>query len=47
MHATSCHDMAIPKYESLNIPYPLKNTPPLTKKEALQARNWILEGMKA
>ena len=47
MHATSCHDMAIPKYESLNIPYPLKNTPPLTKEEALQARNWILEGMKA
>ncbi len=41
------HNMAIPKYESLNIQYPLKDTQPLTKEEAIQARNWILEGMKA
>ena len=40
------HDMAIPKYESLNIPYPLKDTPPLTKEQAIEARNYILEGMK-
>jgi len=40
------HNMAIPKYESLNIDYPLKETQPLTKEEAIQARNWILEGMK-
>ena len=41
------HNMAIPKYESLNIDYPLKETKPLTKEEAIQARNWILSGMKA
>ncbi|MBO6087246.1 radical SAM protein [bacterium] len=40
------HNMAIPKYENLNIPYPLKNTPPLTKEQALEARNYILDGMK-
>ena len=40
------HDMAIPKYESLNIPYPLKDIPPLTKEQAIEARNYILEGMK-
>ena len=39
------HNMAIPKYESLNIPYPLKETPPLTKEQAIEARNYILEGM--
>ena len=40
------HNMAIPKYKSLGIGYPLKDTQPLTKEEAIQARNWILEGMK-
>lgn len=40
------HDMAIPKYESLNIPYPLKDTPPLTKEQAIEARDYILEGLK-
>lgn len=40
------HDMAVPKYENLGIEYTLKGVPPLTKKEAIQARNYILEGMK-
>ena len=40
------HDMAIPKYENLNIEYPLKNIPPLTKEEAIKARNIILESYK-
>ena len=33
------HNMAIPKYENLKINYPLKNTPVLTKEQALEARN--------
>lgn len=37
------HDMAVPKYESLGMEYPLKNVPPLTKEEALEARRIILE----
>ena len=40
------HDMAIPKYENLGIDYPLKGIPPLTKEEAIQARGYILEGLK-
>lgn len=40
------HDMAIPKYENLGINYPLKDVKPLTKKEALKARGFILEGIK-
>ena len=40
------HNMAIPKYESLGIPYPLKNTPQLSKEEAITARNIILDAMK-
>ena len=38
--------MAIPKYENLGKEYPLKNIPPLTKEQALEARNIILESMK-
>lgn len=41
------HNMAVPKYESLGIDYPLKDTQPLTKEEALNARNYILEGLKS
>lgn len=37
------HDMAVPKYESLGIEYPLKGVPPLTKEQALEARRIILE----
>ena len=40
------HDMAKPKYKSLNIKYLLENTPSLTKEQAIEARNYILEGMK-
>ena len=40
------HDMAIPKYESLGLNYPLKDVPPLTKQEAIRARDVILKAMK-
>lgn len=40
------HDMAIPKYESLGLDYPLKGVPPLTKQEAIRARDVILKAMK-
>ncbi len=40
------HDMAIPKYENLNIEYPLIGIPPLTKEEAIKARNIILVSYK-
>ena len=40
------HDMAIPKYENLGKEYPLRNIPPLSKEQALEARNIILESMK-
>ena len=39
------HNMAIPKYDSLGIQYPLKDIPPTTKQEALWARDVILRGM--
>ena len=38
--------MAIPKYEALGINYPLKNTPPTTKEEAIWARDIILQNMR-
>lgn len=41
------HDMALPKYKNLGIDYPLKNTKPTTKEEAINARNIIIEGMKS
>lgn len=40
------HDMAIPKYDNLGIEYPLKGVPPLTKEQAINARNIIIEGIK-
>lgn len=40
------HDMAIPKYEALNINYLLKNTPPTTKQQAIWARDVIINAMK-
>ncbi len=36
------HNMAIPKYKNLGIDYPLKDTPPLSKEDAIKARNTIL-----
>lgn len=41
------HNMAIPKYEALGIPYPLKDTPPLSKADAIKARDIILTAIKA
>ncbi len=40
------HNMAIPKYEKLGIEYPLKGVSPLTKEQAIQARDIILKEMK-
>lgn len=40
------HNMAIPKYENLGIDYPLKNIPPLTKEEAIKARDIVLNAMR-
>ena len=39
------HDMAISKYENLDIKYPLKGIPPLDKNNAIKARECILQGM--
>jgi pyruvate formate lyase activating enzyme len=41
------HDMAKSKYEQLGIPYPLPETPPLTKEQAIAAREIILSGIKS
>jgi pyruvate formate lyase activating enzyme len=40
------HDMAKPKYAELGISYPLPDTPPLTKEEAIAAREVIISGIK-
>lgn len=40
------HDMAIPKYENLKITYPLEGVPPLTKEQAIEARNIILKAYR-
>ena len=40
------HNMAISKYENLNIDYPLKNISPLTKEEAMKARQIIINSYK-
>ena len=40
------HDMARGKYKELGIEYPLGDTPPLTKEEALKARDIIISAMK-
>ncbi len=40
------HDMAKSKYEKLGIEYPLKDTPPLDKAVAKEAKVKILEGLK-
>lgn len=36
------HTMGVPKYESLGMEYPLKDVPPLDKKDAAHARTMIL-----
>ncbi len=40
------HDMAIPKYRNLGIPYPLEGVPPLSKEQALEAKSTILAAYK-
>lgn len=40
------HDMGKSKYEALGIEYPLKDTPPLSKEDALKAKKIILRGIK-
>lgn len=40
------HDMAIPKYENLGIDYPLRGVPPLSKQEAIKARDIILRAYR-
>ena len=40
------HDMGIVKYEKLKRPYPLKGIPPLTKEQAVAARDMIINAMK-
>ena len=40
------HNMAIPKYENLGIEYPLKNVDPLSKEDAIHARDIIIAGIK-
>ena len=41
------HDMAKPKYENLGMEYPLGDTPPLSKEEAVKAREIIMAGIKS
>ena len=41
------HDMARPKYAELGMEYPLGDTPPATKEDALHARSVILDGMRS
>ena len=41
------HDMAKPKYAELGLEYPLGDTPPLTKEEAIKARDIIMNGIKS
>ena len=41
------HDMAKPKYAELGLDYPLGDTPPLSKEEAIKARNTIMDGIRS
>ncbi len=40
------HTMGLPKYENLEMDYPLKGIQPLDKEDAIAAREVILKGMK-
>lgn len=40
------HDMGIAKYEKLGIDYPLKNVSPLSKENAVKARDTIMQGIR-
>lgn len=41
------HNMAVPKYEGLGLDYQLKDVPPLSKEQAIDARNIILKAYKS
>lgn len=41
------HDMARKKYSELGMEYPLPNTPPLSKEDAIKARDIIMSGIKS
>lgn len=41
------HDMAKPKYAELGLDYPLGDTPPLSKEDAIKARNTIMDGIRS
>ncbi len=41
------HDMARKKYEELGMKYPLPHTPPLSKEDAVKARDIIMSGIKS
>lgn len=40
------HDMAVSKYEHLGLEYPLRGVKPLSKQEAIEARNIIIKAYK-
>lgn len=40
------HTMGVPKYKQLGLTYPLTGTPPLSKEDALTAKNHILKGFR-
>lgn len=41
------HDMAKEKYKKLGIEYPLPYTPPMSKEDAIKARDIIMSGLKS
>lgn len=41
------HDMARKKYAELGMEYPLPHTPPMSKKDAIKARDIIMSGIKS
>ena len=41
------HDMAKTKYKQLGLKYPLGDTPPLSKEEAIKARETIMSGIRS
>ncbi|MGN0334053.1 MAG: pyruvate formate-lyase-activating protein [Lachnospiraceae bacterium] len=40
------HTMGVQKYKELNLEYPLEGVPPLLKEQAIEARAYILEGIR-
>ncbi len=41
------HNMGIAKYDALQIPYRLKDTPPLDPENAIELKKWVLKGIKS